>query len=92
MAELLISCFPGANAPLCAQLLPPELKDEFKSSGIPVTDLETREDWILLLNCFFFGSARQDYRPLNDLLHGTQRSRDARSQLFASETPCGSDG
>jgi len=57
------------SAPNPIDLLPPELKDEFKSSGIPVTDLETREDWILLLNCFFFGSARQDYRPLNDLLH-----------------------
>lgn len=57
-----------------SKLLPPELKEEFKLSGIPLSELETREDWILLLNCFFFGSARHDYRPLTELLQGTQCS------------------
>ena len=42
------------------------------ASGIPMSDLESREDWILLLNCFFFGCARHDYRPLVELLQGTQ--------------------
>jgi len=47
------------------QLLPEPILADFKASGLTLDEVVDREDFILLLNCLFFGSKKHvDKRPL----------------------------